>query len=310
MSNNFEINLEGTAQHPPGILNSGVKTPLLATPTPVTMGTNLHPSLMGTLLVSQAGSEPLSVVEALTQANILASEWEGKHHAEPSLYHDPSRCCDCGCAMPKPYVIMAGPMPLVILRCDPCIRKRIDEESVKNDRTFEEHFGALCPPEFNHPWDCSKGNNLLKAEVLKRFSYSTRKGLLIYGASGSCKTRVVWELIKYLYKTSTDASFKWLMTDAFEIATNGIPKEAYYTPLLIIDDLGNEPLGPKNEKHLLYLIRQRCDWHKPIIVTTQLDGESFKKSFFSSHTGEAALRRFRERTEIINVAKLSATSGG
>lgn len=249
--------------------------------------------------------DPIRLATATTQADELISQWQLDHIRDAETFRDLSKCCDCGREMPKPYVKMYGPLAVTFIRCNSCIPIKIEAEKAEALKSFDEICGKWCPPEFNTPWDTARGNNVLRDEVFRRFSFSTKKGLLIFGRSGSCKTRVIWELLKHIHQVAAEEA-RFLFLDSFDMATKGIPVDAYNVPLLVIDDLGNEPLGPKNEKHLLHLIRKRCDWFRPIIVTTQLDAETFKKSFFYGPTGEAALRRFRERSEVISVGGVAA----
>ena len=97
--------------------------------------------------------------------------------------------------------------------------------------------------------------------------------------------------------------FSWLWLDAFEVAKTGFPKEASQVGYLVIDDLGNEEKGFKSERRweteLLFILRNRFDWHRPLIITTQLTPIQFKERFFNGTAAEATMRRFKQMTDSV-----------
>lgn len=48
------------------------------------------------------------------------------------------------------------------------------------------------------------------------------------------------------------------------------------------------------EVRLLKLIRTRCDWHRPTIITTQFSGAKLAQKFSDSSTVEAVPRRLSQ----------------
>ena len=130
--------------------------------------------------------------------------------------------------------------------------------------------------------------------------------MVIHGVTGTCKTRILWQLVKRVLEQPEN--YTWLVLDGYEIATATTPfvKEAFFCDYLFIDDLGACPSSTKFVQALLHLIRRRCDWHRPIIVTTQLTGEAFKRRFFDDPASAAIVRRFRDRTDSIETSQPAA----
>lgn len=165
------------------------------------------------------------------------------------------------------------------------------EEAQKDHATEQanrELWERLCPPDFRDNFDPKKGNQKLLDRVLK-FQPSQNRGMLIHGPSDTGKTRVVWQLLRSLAPTG----ISWLFIESIDLL-DSIPTEAFTTQLLVIDDLGNDALkGPKEVK-LLKLLRTRCNWHRPFIITTQYNGDLLAEKFSDSGTAQAVIRRMRQ----------------
>lgn len=170
--------------------------------------------------------------------------------------------------------------------------RRADEDR----KARAQMFAGIVPAEFFH-WDDAKGNTAALAEVRGKFSFETRRGMILFGKSGSCKTRIMWEIVKWVVQQVEPQSWLWL--DSYDAATVGIPPEAARAHFLFLDDLGNEPTTTKFETAILRLLRKRNDWHKPTFITTQLTGLQFKSRFFQGSAAEAIMRRLAERTDKI-----------
>jgi DNA replication protein DnaC len=151
-----------------------------------------------------------------------------------------------------------------------------------------EQWQKICPPDFRAPWDAQKGNDALRRRVLS-FDPLAKKGMLIHGKSGSCKTRVVWLLARQLLEQGYSVTF---------VAAIDLPdepmREMVHAPILIIDDLGNDKMQSAKEAVMLKVLRQRTEWHRPTIVTTQFVGESLTARFSEANTAKAVIRRLRE----------------
>lgn len=253
------------------------------------------------------GKEPVSIAEAIhatfgtiSQAAFIA-EAAQNYQKDPETWNPLGICRHCGTSLgdseADKVITLAGWGFLANVCCKPCSeagKARLEDE---DRQARDQNLSGIIPAEFIS-WDSSKGNAKLLATVNGAFSFTDRRGILIHGASGQCKTRILWRLIRTICEQPEN--FTWLMLDAFEASSKGIPAEAFKVDFLFIDDLGNEPKNAKWETGLLHLIRRRCDWHKPIFITTQLTGQMFKNEFFSGSAASAILRRLTERTAMIS----------
>jgi hypothetical protein len=151
-----------------------------------------------------------------------------------------------------------------------------------------------CPIEFKKPWDNRLGNNQVLSKVLN-FNPSNGRGMVVHGTSGTGKTRIAWRLLHRL----SEEAVQWLFIESADLM-EAVPEACYHVPVLVIDDLGNDPLSGTKESRLLKLLRNRIDWHKPVIVTTQYNGESLGGRFSDSNTAQAVIRRLRAFCESVS----------
>lgn len=164
------------------------------------------------------------------------------------------------------------------------INKGNTDQAHANLADWEER----CPPEFRRPWDNRIGGEKLHRAVMK-FDPANKRGLLVIGPSGTSKTRIVWQLLRRL----TLDGVEWHFATALDVM-KGLPFDASRKKVLVIDDLGNDPLTMNKEVALLDVIRQRVDWHMPLIVTTQFNGTQLERRFSEAATAQAIVRRLRE----------------
>lgn len=245
---------------------------------------------------------PVTIADALNSGHSTAKEFEDEWRAsfkrDPEGFHEPGKCRYCSATIPEPIVLEKGPMLFPVTVCEPCVEKGQDRYKAEQLEAQTRRFAGWVPPEFALPWDDKKGNVYLMGKVMG-YAIDLNRNLVLHGDSGRCKTRCVWELVKHLSEHVQGFEFYWL--DAYELATKGVPAEALKTKYLVLDDLGNEPLDRKTEAALLNLFKKRLDWHKPMFLTTQLNGAAFRDRFFPSekHTAQAILRRLRERSDFI-----------
>jgi DNA replication protein DnaC len=134
------------------------------------------------------------------------------------------------------------------------------------------------------------------------------KGLLFWGPTGRCKTRVLWLLIQKLAVhlgpdsihvfTGTDFGNKLARHYKEEDAEEWL-EQVKGCKLVIFDDLGKLKLTDRAEAELFDVINHRTSWHLPIIATTELD-EAGMADRMSYHRGPALIRRLREFCEVIS----------
>jgi len=246
--------------------------------------------------------EPMPFGEVMRTAEAELADWQAQFASNPQRYRQPGVCCavlpdgrKCEAAIPPPWVIKCGSIMFPVVHCPECTRSYFEREARGDQLALEAELAWLVPPDFVG-WDNSKGNGKLRSAALKTLESNPGKGIVIHGETGTCKTRVMWEMVKFLVARGE----KFLWRDAAELEAGGIDKECYFVRHLFIDDLGNEGKKPSFQPALLGLIRKRCDWHRPIYLSTQLDGAGFKKRFFESHAGQAVLRRLRDHSVMIS----------
>ena len=225
----------------------------------------------------------------------LTAHWKSEFARDPANTWEPGKCKFCGCTLDEPLIVGSDLIQFPTIACDPCINKERERRDSEDRVKAESAFAKVIPIEFSF-WDTHKGNNAALAKAQSNFNISSRKGLVLHGLTGTCKTRIMWQLVKRVIEQPE--GYSWLMLNGFEIATSAtpFPKEAFFCDFLFIDDLGNSPSSTKFVTSLLHLIRRRCNWHRPIIVTTQLTGDAFRQRFFNNPAASAIVRRFRDRT--------------
>lgn len=251
--------------------------------------------------------EPKPIADALNSAFTgLLADWQTEWATDPENTVKPGFCRHCGDSLgdtDEDRVIPMGVLGYLPNVCCPSCsetgKERLEQEDQK---AREEVLSGIVPTEFIH-WDEKIGNAGALSRALGKFSMSAKRGVVLHGQTGTCKTRIAWELVKRIVQQPEVITWHWM--DSFEAsqAQKGFSKEAYNAQWLIIDDIGNEAKKgweTKWETELLHLIRKRCEWHRPIIITTQLTPTAFKQRFFNGAAAEAIMRRFRERTDAVS----------
>lgn len=255
-------------------------------------------------LQSRTRDEPrqimLAAASALTAADAAAG-FSRLFDEQPTEWFRPGTCRHCDAPLgdsPDDLVIPLGAFGFIPNVCCKACADRGQARLAQEDRKARSAaYSSIIPAEFIW-WDDRLGNNAARARTFAVFKPETRRGLILHGTSGGCKTRILWEVVKTLVDLPSAPS--WLFLDAYDAATTGFPAEATRADYLFLDDLGNEPTSTKYETALLRLLRKRNDWHKPTLISTQLTGVVFKRRFFEGAAAEAILRRLNERTDKVS----------
>lgn len=241
--------------------------------------------------IAAAAVAPTSLEQAI-------ANWEAQVQRDPEGTFRPGVCRHCNVSLgdkPEDKAISLGAFGwLPNVCCAPCAEAGKQRLVLEEAKERSGRLSSVIPAEFAW-WNPSLGNNDALAAAIGKFSMSSRRGMVVHGSSGSCKTRVMWELVKRIVEAPDP--YTWLFLDSYDCATAGFPAEAARVDFLFLDDLGNEPTSTKFETALLRLIRKRCDWHKPIFISTQLTGIAFKQRFFEGAAADAIMRRLTERTD-------------
>lgn len=165
-------------------------------------------------------------------------------------------------------------------------------EAAKGDgelrKRQREQWERICPPDFRADWDDRKGNAPLLRQMLK-FDPKLGKGLLIHGSTGKCKTRAAWRLTRDLMERGHPVTF----VESIDLPDENV-KDMMHAPILVIDDLGNDRMQANREALVLKILRHRCNWRRPTIITTQYTGITLAERFNDENTAKAVVRRLRE----------------
>ena len=127
------------------------------------------------------------------------------------------------------------------------------------------------------------------------------KGLLLYGSTGTGKSRCIWEVAKR--EVLAGRRVKWL--NAYELSRypsllmlNGGEAEKFIAELvnadlLLLDDVFKTKLTERIEELLFAVIDERGAWERPCLVTLNDTGESLVGRL-SQDRGAALIRRLRD----------------
>jgi DNA replication protein DnaC len=172
-------------------------------------------------------------------------------------------------------------------------------------------WSKLCPAEFRLRSESDGETDIARLEreqprVKDLLQWRLgRRGLLIRGVTGLSKTRATWRLMRRLWiegvsisamtaaefdRQCRDAGGNFTLTEWFNrLAT---------VQVFFLDDLGKGNWTAATEAQWFDLVDTRCREHRPIIVTTNDDGESLSARM-SSNRGEALIRRLRDYCDCI-----------
>lgn len=196
--------------------------------------------------------------------------------------------------------------PTICNRCSD-LHEQVKQEKMKLKRQEEKEAAWLefCPPLF-HDTDPAR---LPQSQLTKVLAWNYQPiGLLLHGCTDKGKTRTAWLLVKKLWwedvtihefsamsfnRASADASGHFRSSEFVKALSSSRKKD-----LLFIDDLGKGKMTARAEQDLFEIFNTRLQQQKPVLVTTNYNGESLTKQF-SAETGGPFVRRLKEITRTI-----------
>ena len=214
-------------------------------------------------------------------------------------------CRRCSAIFSCTSMIVLGSVWPVTFYCERCYDcARAEHEAAEREAYRVKRARA---------WDDDVGRDafsdtdmkLLDAQKLARVMAWTfsPKGVLLHGASGKTKSRLMFMLARRVY---VDDGVKVYVTRATAAARkvsdlNATPGfvESYIrmlisVPVLFIDDLGKETQSDRWESALVEVLDARGAARRPVVVTTNYVGDKLVERYRDRSTGEAVVRRLRE----------------
>lgn len=168
-----------------------------------------------------------------------------------------------------------------------------------DQKTNSDRWRRICPPLYQG----TDPVRLPHGPLSQVMSWQNGpQGLILYGPTGSGKTRAAWLLIKRLldegifvgYFACTDFGNK--LADRFR-DKDGQPtwwlNNLAYLPCLFLDDIDKCVFTGRVEREFFALIEKRTAYQLPTIITTNVVGDVIARSLPA--VGAALVRRLRDK---------------
>jgi DNA replication protein DnaC len=204
--------------------------------------------------------------------------------------------------------------------CDECsarLKKEDEDANISFCMTPEKRFTAIAPRSF---FEGPTATNINRKGFPKEaydavLAWQTGyKGLLIFGKTGACKSRILFALIQRLIisdradvEVVQGGDFRQRMIEAYrsertEYVLNRLKKAS----ILAWDDFGQDALGTGMETDLRAVIDYRYREALPIIITTQFTTAALTQrlsggDFAREQVCESIIRRINERSQFIKI---------
>jgi hypothetical protein len=205
-------------------------------------------------------------------------------------------------------------------KCDDCIR-RDEAAAMERERlqALENDWAMIAPPIY-HTSDTARFPQQLQ-DALDAFDPASTIGIGIRGASGLCKTRAAYQLLKKAHfsgyrvaatRATTLANIaanQWdnrphiggsVLSDSITIGQNNQKTLQNFSRCewLFIDDIGKEVSTARNESTLWDILEERTSNHRPTIWTLNMSASDLNKKG-SKDRMTPILRRLTEFSELI-----------
>jgi len=177
------------------------------------------------------------------------------------------------------------------------IAQRKEQELEGKRAQRKAAIDKITPPAFQQTDQGMLNQAILKS--VKRWAWHGNPdlcNLLLYGESGTGKTRLAWISLQLMY-VKTGAMPSSIGAETFArrvISESNLMAQMVKAPILLLDDLGKERATPTAESSLFELIRERMDYLRPTIITTNYDLPDLIARFNHQQTGKAIARRIKE----------------
>lgn len=210
--------------------------------------------------------------------------------------------------------------------CDPCLRQietktaeanAISRAQEARRRIFNAWEG-ICPIEFRNELEGGFHDEQRffadqpAAKQVTEHPYSG-KGLILRGQTDAGKTRAMWCLMRRYWAEVPRLRLIALSAGQFDReardAAGTFTLTAWFDRLaradaLFIDDIGKGKWTPATSGQFWELVDDRCKHHRPIYLTTNLNGETLVTSLgLERDIAEPLLRRLRQYCDVIVLKK-------
>jgi DNA replication protein DnaC len=228
----------------------------------------------------------------------------------------PQLCATCGQQFPAVFItVQSVGSCFSQVHCPPCQeRQKADKDALERSREAEarrRQWAELCPVEFKTVEEGGETDpNRLRLEQ-PRFADALswrfgKTGLLLFGPSGSCKTRVAWRIVRRKFEAGRRVMAMKAHGFGIECVDRRTSRGGFTdwyrqlvrVPLLFIDDLGKGRFTDDVESHFFGLIDERTENGRPLIITSNSTGNALKERM-SADRGEPIIRRLRDYCQTI-----------
>lgn len=242
----------------------------------------------------------------------------------PALPETEQRDCETCDKLFTATVVRCFTSKIVPRHCADCTEREMRRQALAEAGrrvllpTVAERWATVCPVEFRTieeggPTD----EDRLRAEcplyaTVLAWRYGSR-GLLLRGETGQRKTRLLWRLLRRQF----DAGRTLQVFTAGEFgrsygdAAGRYESSAWFETMsavdvLVIDDLGKGAWSEAVRAVFFDLVDRRMRHGKPLLVTTNDDGEGIAAKMRDPSMGDPLVRRLREFCEVLTLG----TEGG
>lgn len=219
-------------------------------------------------------------------------------------------CQGCGATLPagESITVLGQSIDIQATVCNACANEDRIRAEVNAKVMRMARFAELCPTIYRDTDVAHPGMNKAFLASVMAWQFGAR-GLVLYGETRTCKTRMMWLLLNRLY---VDERRRFVAMTSGEFARGC--GEAYGTsaedgriwferlsraPILFIDDFGKEKATERVESELFDIIEHRTSTGRPILLTTNGVGDTLRDKF-TPDRGGPIIERIREFCTGIN----------
>jgi len=218
-------------------------------------------------------------------------------------------CLSCGATWQEPR--NGNRSPFIVRPCSDCRSKRYAATAAQRTgpgrELLEMTWVDLCPTEFRLTTESGGQTDIEKLKQrqprlneITQFPFKQGRGLILYGPTGTCKTRVAYRILRRFHEQGKavravravrldrecrDAGGNFTLSDWF----NGYAM----ADIVLIDDVGKGKWSEATEAQVFDLIDERTINHRPMIITSNW-GEDEMVAGMTSNRGPALVRRLRD----------------